>query len=122
MVSTREGSTPKRFIAMSEEAPQSISSCAPSERTYMQVWKRPPLPKASPVPRNCTLTSPMLILLASSEGVAPRLHSSLGQVRRQQSSYPDNSRICLFYISILALALRNLLRYPRQNLSNLPVI
>src|SRR5438034_3062779 len=50
------GSTPKRRIGMSDEAPQSSRTVEFAERTWMQAWKRPPLPKASPEPRKRTLT------------------------------------------------------------------
>src|SRR6266702_4383970 len=48
------GSTWALRIATIEEAPQSISTlpCAARSR-WKQVLKRPPLPKASPEPRNC---------------------------------------------------------------------
>src|SRR5262245_10087734 len=55
--STSEGSTPARFMAMSEEAPQSISRLpAGSPLRCRQVCKRPPLPRASPEPRNRSAT------------------------------------------------------------------
>jgi len=49
-----EGSTPNRFMAMSEDAPQSRRKLVSSERTWMQVWSLPPLPKVSPLPKNRT--------------------------------------------------------------------
>ena len=45
------GSTPARFIATSDEAPQSISTASAPSVSSRQVWKRPPLPNASPEPR-----------------------------------------------------------------------
>src|SRR5438093_5003671 len=48
------GSTPHLRIATSEEAPQSISTLPCRWRSrWKQVLNRPPLPKASPEPRNC---------------------------------------------------------------------
>ena len=48
------GATPRRFIAGSEDAPQSISRlvCAPVR--WKQVFDLPPEPKASPQPTNLT--------------------------------------------------------------------
>jgi hypothetical protein len=37
MASIDEGSTPNRFMAMSEDAPQSIRKVVSSEHTWMQV-------------------------------------------------------------------------------------
>src|SRR5215211_307979 len=54
MASIDEGSTPKRFMAMSEDAPQSMRKVVSSEHTWMQVWSLPPLPKVSPLPKNRT--------------------------------------------------------------------
>src|SRR6266540_1107902 len=68
------GSMPNRFIAISEEAPQSIRNLVDGASTRMQVWKRPSLPKASPLPRNRTLTSPTGLLLGrpvTKEGPTP---------------------------------------------------
>jgi hypothetical protein len=48
----RGGSTPKRRIATRAVAPQSSSSEPPAEERRRQVWSLPPLPKASPQPRN----------------------------------------------------------------------
>ena len=55
-MSTPCGSTPNRRIATSEEAPQSTRKRPPAASTWMHVWNRPPLPNASPVPRNRTFT------------------------------------------------------------------
>src|SRR5438132_2284416 len=49
------GSTLKWRMATSDEAPQSSRTLEVAERTWMQAWKRPPLPNASPEPRKRTL-------------------------------------------------------------------
>ncbi len=51
-------SIPSRFIAMSEEAPQSIRNRVRSAVTWKQVLKRPPEPKASPEPTNVSRMPP----------------------------------------------------------------
>src|SRR5919201_6650938 len=48
------GSMPNLRIATIEEAPQSMRKAPRRSRTWMHVLKRPPLPNASPEPRNCT--------------------------------------------------------------------
>src|SRR5438034_6584936 len=58
------GSTPKRRMAMSDDAPQSSSTFESGERTWMQAWKRPPLPNASPEPRKRTLTGVISIAVS----------------------------------------------------------
>src|SRR5438132_5983799 len=50
------GSTLKWRMATSDEAPQSSRTLEVAERTWMQAWKRPPLPNASPEPRKRTVT------------------------------------------------------------------
>src|SRR5579883_2560157 len=53
MVEMPLGSTPHLRIATIDEAPQSTSTLPPSARVrWKQVLNRPPLPKASPEPRN----------------------------------------------------------------------
>ena len=47
-----EGSSPARFTAISDEAPKSIRAISFAPKRWRQVWKRPPLPNASPEPRN----------------------------------------------------------------------
>ena len=47
-----KGVTPARFIAISDDAPQSISRGSLAPSSSRQVWKRPPLPNASPDPKN----------------------------------------------------------------------
>jgi hypothetical protein len=44
--------TPKRRIAIKEDAPQSTKNMLVVVLIQIQVWKRPPLPKASPLPKN----------------------------------------------------------------------
>src|SRR5882724_13295594 len=48
---------PSRFSAGSEVAPQSIRKLAERPVTWKQVFCRPPEPKASPQPTNCTRIS-----------------------------------------------------------------
>src|SRR5579875_1132256 len=45
---------PNLRMAIIEDAPQSTRKAPIRSRTWKQVLKRPPLPKASPDPRNCT--------------------------------------------------------------------
>src|SRR6266404_9959490 len=52
-VSMRLGSIPYLRIAIRLEAPQSIKNEPVSLSTRKQVLNRPPLPNASPLPRNC---------------------------------------------------------------------
>jgi len=56
IVSTSDGLTPNCFIAIRDEAPQSKRKPISPEFTKMHVWNLPPLPKASPLPRNFTDT------------------------------------------------------------------
>jgi hypothetical protein len=51
------GSSPRRLRALSAVAPQSRStgSSPPDPRRWIQAWKRPPLPKASPLPAKVTV-------------------------------------------------------------------
>src|ERR687892_125919 len=55
-VSIELGSTSNRRIATIAVAPQSIRQQPFFEVTMKQVWKRPPLPNASPQPSTRTLT------------------------------------------------------------------
>ena len=48
------GAMPKRRIAIKEEAPQSTKNVLLVALTRIQVCKRPPLPNASPLPKNLT--------------------------------------------------------------------
>ena len=50
------GATPKRRRATKEDAPQSTRNVLVLALIQIQVCKRPPLPKASPLPKNWTLT------------------------------------------------------------------
>ena len=47
------GSMPNLRIAIIEEAPQSMRKAPRLSLTWKHVLKRPPLPNASPEPRNC---------------------------------------------------------------------
>src|SRR5260221_1614069 len=55
------GSMAACLSAMSDDAPQSRRQRKPPDSKRMQVWRRPPLPKASPLPRNRTRT-PLIAL------------------------------------------------------------
>ncbi len=48
------GETPQRRKAIKEDAPQSTRNVLAVALMQMQVCKRPPLPKASPLPKNRT--------------------------------------------------------------------
>src|SRR5262245_46966594 len=52
IVSMSLGSTAARLSAISEEAPQSMRQRKPPDSMRMQVCRRPPLPNASPLPKN----------------------------------------------------------------------
>jgi hypothetical protein len=52
---------PNRFMEIKADAPQSKRNLAPAASIKMQVCNRPPLPKASPLPRNLTDTDFILI-------------------------------------------------------------
>src|SRR5438876_9519306 len=52
MVSIVFGSTAKRRMAINAEAPQSTSTPPAGVSSKMHVCSRPPLPNASPLPRN----------------------------------------------------------------------
>src|ERR1043166_6676615 len=54
MVSMALRSMPSRFKPMSDEAPQSMRNDVRAARTWKQVLRRPPLPKASPQPTKVT--------------------------------------------------------------------
>ena len=56
MASTAFGSNAARRRAPSVDGPQSTSRLPPADRTSAALWSRPPLPNASPVPRNRTST------------------------------------------------------------------
>ena len=60
-VSISLGSTPAPLSAMSEDAPQSTRHECLFDSARMHVWKRPPLPKASPLPRNRIRTLAMVL-------------------------------------------------------------
>jgi hypothetical protein len=57
--STSPGSTCCAFIAVRLVAPQSTSAVYPSPCSQIQVWNRPPLPNASPLPTNLISTAPL---------------------------------------------------------------
>ena len=59
MASTAFGSSAPRRIAASVDGPQSTSRLPPSAWMCADVWRRPPLPNASPVPRNRSWTPPI---------------------------------------------------------------
>src|SRR6266566_9274596 len=48
------GAMPQRRRAIKEDAPQSIKNVLVGALIQIQVCKRPPLPKASPLPKNLT--------------------------------------------------------------------
>src|SRR5215475_3600009 len=67
------GSTPHLRIATIEEAPQSISTLPwPVRSRWKQVLNRPPLPKASPEPRNCRRIAALRRLLQARHLVGQR--------------------------------------------------
>src|SRR5262249_49562624 len=57
IVSMSLGSTAARLSAISDEAPQSMRQRKPPDSMRMQVCRRPPLPNASPLPKNRIRTS-----------------------------------------------------------------
>src|SRR5438034_5579338 len=81
-------------MAISDEAPQSKSTLELDERTWIQAWKRPPLPKASPEPRKRTLTG--VTSIAASLTRHPLLWEAMGdmhiarlRLRNQQIAQHD---------------------------------
>jgi len=67
-------------MAMRDEAPQSIKKCSFSDRTRIQVWNLPPLPRASPDPKNWTSTSLIGSVLALLGIIPIKIPSSQFQI------------------------------------------
>src|SRR6266436_8345488 len=84
-VSTRLGSIPYLRIAIRLEAPQSIKNAPVSLSTRMQVLNRPPLPNASPLPRN---SSRMHFILSGQHNA--RRHQRAAQVASHRLSLPQD--------------------------------
>src|SRR6266567_1907657 len=49
------GASPNRASPINDDAPQSSSTWVLALRSEIAAWRRPPLPKASPEPTNCTV-------------------------------------------------------------------
>ncbi len=49
------GASPNRASPINDDVPQSSSTCVLALRSEIAAWRRPPLPKASPEPTNCTV-------------------------------------------------------------------
>ncbi len=77
------GSTPARFMAIRDEAPQSISTASAPSVSSRQVWKRPPLPNASPEPRNRSERA-MAALGGGRRHVGRAVHQRCGRVGRHR--------------------------------------
>src|SRR5437762_8237636 len=86
----RSGSRPHRRSAGSDVAPQSRSTGAggPDGRRWMQAWKRPPLPNASPEPAKVTVTPAGLGWLAGGLGTEPARDVEPELLTRQHGPQP----------------------------------